>query len=63
MNRPDKDFHRTLQALKLATPIALATRFDDSYSHAVEASLSGAELLRQRGIDARAVPCGILGAT
>lgn len=54
-------FKRTLRAFKLASPFALAARTDD-LKRCVEASLVGAQVLRDRTIDAKAVPCCIVGA-
>lgn len=52
--------HRMIEALKLASPICLAFRFEDNFAHCIEASVSGAEALRRREIEARALPCAVL---
>ncbi len=55
-------FERTLQALKLAAPFALASRFENGLAHCVEASICGAAVLSKMRIKSRALPCAIMGA-
>lgn len=57
-----RHFERTLQALKLAAPFALASRYENGLAHCVEASICGAAVLSKMKIKARAVPCAIMGA-
>jgi hypothetical protein len=54
-------FRRTVQALVLVSPLAIAARYDDGFGHCVEASVAGAAALRRHGIDkAKPVPCSVL---
>jgi hypothetical protein len=53
-------FERALRAFKLAAPFAMAVRTED-FAHCVEASLVGAKVLRDRTIDAKAIPCCVVG--
>jgi len=57
----DPFFARTLRAYKLASPFAMAVR-TDNFTHCVEASLVGAKVLRDRTIEAKAIPCVVVGA-
>lgn len=52
---------KIVEALKLASPVCLAGRFDDGLAHCVEASVYGAKALALRNIKATAVPCAIVG--
>jgi hypothetical protein len=54
-------FERALRAFKLAVPFALAVR-TDRFDRCIETSLAGAKALRDRTIDARAIPCAVVGA-
>lgn len=49
-----------IEALKLASPILLASRFDDGLGHCLEASIGGAGALSRRGIEARVLPCAVV---
>lgn len=49
-----------IEALKLASPICLASRFDDGLGHCLEASIGGAGALSRRGIEARVLPCAVV---
>lgn len=53
-------FDQALRAFKLAAPFAMAVRTED-FAHCVEASLVGAQSLRALKIDARAIPCCVVG--
>lgn len=59
--QPSPYFRRVIEALGVASPLALAAQFEDGLGHCVEASISGAAALRRRKIKARAVPCAIMG--
>lgn len=54
-------FQRVIDALALASPICLASRFENSMAHCCEASICGAAALQQWQIKARALPCAIVG--
>lgn len=52
---------KIVAALKLASPVCLAGRFEDGWAHCLEASVYGARALERRNIKARPVPCAVLG--
>ncbi len=54
-------FRRTIRALTLASPYVLAVRADDDLAHCLDASVCGAAALKRYNIQARAIPCAILG--
>lgn len=56
---PSPHLRRTLDALMLASPVALASRFE-GLAHCIEASISAAKALEKRGISAEAIPVGVL---
>lgn len=56
-----QDIDRTVMALRLAAMYAVPSRFEDGLAHCMEASVAGAAALRRRGLNARALPCAILG--
>ena len=51
---------RMIEALKLASPIFLASRFEDGLGHCLEASIGGVGALYRRGIAARVLPCAVV---
>jgi len=51
---------RVVDALKLAAPFCIAARYDNGLAHCIEASVSGATVLRRFGFEAHAVPCAIM---
>ncbi len=53
--------HRTIEALKFASPFCLATFFENGLAHCIEASMSGAAVLTRHRIKAKAVPCCVGG--
>lgn len=57
--RREAAIHRTaVESLALAVPPVLASHFN-SFAHCMEASVCGARLLRELGLDARLVPCAL----
>ncbi len=56
---PSPHLRRTLDALMLASPVALASRFE-RLDRCIEASISTAKALKKRGISAEAIPIGVL---
>lgn len=55
------DLERTVMALRLAAMYAIPARFSDGLAHCMEASVAGVGALRRRNIDARVIPCALLG--
>lgn len=57
--RPTITLQQVVDALLLASPICLFSRFEE-VSHCIEVSTAAAEALHVFGIDARVVPCGVV---
>ncbi len=54
-------FRQTIEALALAAPVCLASQFENGLAHCVEASICGAIALTSRKLEARAIPCAMIG--
>lgn len=54
-------FQRAVRALTLASPFCMVPRTKGDFAHCVETSTVGAAVLASRTIEARVIPCGIVG--
>ena len=50
---------RVVEALAISAPWALFVHFDE-LSHCLEASVSGVEILRRHGVNAKCIPCSVV---